>query len=540
MRPALFAAIPLFASGLLAQSNAIPGTDLRVYDVGSPTVYGRRGPAYPQGEAGVGFGHSYCNSGTVPLTWLGWVGGSSSQAMLDTYPKIAFLLARESGGRMVQVSGESFLKHSRVPYNFSSGPCAPCQTGPSNTMRVGCSDTYSTGFNGDRYNLGPTTEINPWLGSWNSVGSYFDVGDPAVSGAAAADGIQSLTSQQVFAFDAVKNRLVVRETELATAGTFYGQVHLMVKGEPVANRDNNLMSRGLSFTWNGSSWSTTFSGAANLQGSVLSRWTGATTAMAGNGPDDGRFLVAVKVTGPVEGMWHYEYAVHNIDNDRGGASLRIPVCPTARAINFGFRDVDGDALNEWTVSRTANEIAFLASATNALDWNCIYNFWFDSDAAPVAGSVSIDEARLGAGSLSVAVASQTPTLLGTEYLGDGCGTPAPRAWSNGLPTSPNAAFAVQFKAAPSAFLIGAFGLGGANVDLGSGCTFFLDEPQMVLLTLVQANAAGIAEYPLPLAAGMSPIDYFAQGFEIVDGGPFLGFLAPTNGLKIRVAGAGCP
>ena len=103
---------------------------------------------------------------------------------------------------MVQISGESFLKHSRIAFNFSSGPCAPCQTGPSQTMRIGCSDTYSTGFNGNRFNLGPTTEIDPWLGTWNPFGSYFDVGDPAVTGAAATDGLQSLTSTQVAAFDA--------------------------------------------------------------------------------------------------------------------------------------------------------------------------------------------------------------------------------------------------------------------------------------------------------------------------------------------------
>ncbi|HZN40770.1 MAG TPA: hypothetical protein VFD82_18335, partial [Planctomycetota bacterium] len=485
MRPPIASAFLLLATPLYCQTGSVPGTDIMVYDVVGVTVAGRQGLAYPGGEAGVIIGHSHCNAGTVHLPW---VGSTTGGVMLDTYPKIAFLLARESNGRLVQVSGKSYLKHSRVAFNFSSGPCAPCQTGPPQTFRIGCSDTYSTGFNGSQSNLGPTDEIDPWLGSWNPVGSYFDRGDPPVTGPAATDGIQSLN---VTGFGPVKNRMVVPETELSTPGTFYGQVHLMIKGEPVGNRANNLVSRGLSFTWNGTSWTSAVAGSS-VAGSVLTRWAGASTDLGGNGMDDGRFLVAVKVTGPSNGLWHYEFAVQNLDNTRGGASLRIPVCPTARVLNTGFRDIDRDPLNQWTASRSASEMAFLASANNSLDWNCIYNFWFDSDAAPVAGTVSLDEARIGPGALTVAVASQVPGLLGTEQLGDGCGTPAPAAFPNGVPASPNPAYAIQFQTAPAAFLVAAFALAPANLPLGSGCTVFLDGSQLAVSALVQADSAGAA------------------------------------------------
>ena len=36
---------------------------------------------------------------------------------------------------------------------------------------------------------------------------------------------------------------------------------------------------------------------------------------------DGRVFVGVRVTGPVQGRYHYEYAVHNRDNRRGLRSL---------------------------------------------------------------------------------------------------------------------------------------------------------------------------------------------------------------------------
>ncbi len=172
----VFAAF-LLAIPAIAQSNAVPGLDVGLYDVVNVQVYGRRGPTFPGGEVGLNIGHAMCNGGSVNLTWTGSGPGG---VMAQTFPKIASLLARESDGRMVQVSGKSNLKHSRIAFNFSSGPCAPCTNAGSNLWSVGCSDTYSSGFS-SASNLGPTDEINPWLGTWNPVGSYFDRGDPAVS-----------------------------------------------------------------------------------------------------------------------------------------------------------------------------------------------------------------------------------------------------------------------------------------------------------------------------------------------------------------------
>ncbi len=409
------------ASMAVAQSNAVPGTDVNLYDVSASTIYGRRGPAYPNGEVGIGFGHAFCNAGTVHVPWQ--TSPTTAGQMTDIHFKIAFLLARESNGRIVQVSTpETCVKHSRVTYNLGSSQCGTCQTGPASTFRMGCYDAYSTGFNGNRFNLGPTSEIDPWTGSWNPVGSYFDRGDPAVVGAAASDGVQSLTSTQANAFEVVKNRVVVPESELSQPGTFFGQVHLVCEGEPVGNRGNNLLSEALNFTWNGSAWTTSNAGGP-VQGSVLNRWSGATRNTAGNGLDDGRFLVAAKVTGPVNGVYHYEYAVHNIDNVRGGASLKLPLHPSAQLTAVGFRDIDGNVLNDWTWSRSGGELAFLASANNSLDWNSLYNFWFDTTVAPTAGTVTIDQARIGAGALSVAVASDVPngSLSATvASVGAGC------------------------------------------------------------------------------------------------------------------------
>lgn len=534
LAPSLRAATALLAvTGVLAaQSNAIPGADVSVYDVGFPNVQ-RTGPAYPNGTAGVAIGHSMANCGTVHLPWQ----GTNGTQLIDQHVKIAFLLARESDGRMVQISGKSFAKHSRIAFNFSgSGPCNPCQTGPSNHFRIGCYDIYSYGFNGNRSILGPTTEIDPWLGTWNPVGSYFDVGDPQQANyPQPADGVQSLNTT---GFSPVKNLMEVPERELGAPGRFYAQNHVVIIGEPAANRANNQVSAEMTFAWAGSSWTGNLVG--NVQfGSVLQRWQGATTSVAGNGADDGRFLVAVKVTGPTNGLWHYEYAVHNLDNHRGGAALRLPLCASARLLNVGFRDIDQNPLNDWQISRSGDELAFLASANNPLDWNTFYNFHFDSDAAPVAGTATIDQARLGAGALSVAVPTTTPSRLGVQYLGAGCGSPAPVLFGNGVPSSPNASFALELGAAPNAFAFVVFGAAASATPVG-GCDVFLDQNLLLATRLVQADATGRHRYALPVPAGMLPFDVAAQAFAITSSGPMLGEFAASNGVLVRVAGSGCP
>ncbi|MBL9079886.1 MAG: hypothetical protein JNL08_20480 [Planctomycetes bacterium] len=409
----------LLAAPLFAQANAVPGLDIGMYDLTDMSFQGRRGAAYPNGEAGFMVGHSWCNGGTVNLPWVSQAGG----VMVDQYPRICWLLARESGGRMVQVSGRSFCKHSPTAYNFSSGPCAPCNVGSGSYFFVGCSDTYGSGINSSQLALGPTEEINPWLGTWNPSGSYFDRGDPAATGATAVDSVRTLDWTQVQAFDAVKNRMIVQEGQLLANANYFAQVQAVVQGEPVAARGNNIMNRQFSITGSGGSWSASAIGNS-LQGSVLTRWQGATWQVGGNGGDDGRFLVAVKVTGPTGGLYHYEYAIHNLDNMRGGASFRVPIAPGAVVQNAGFRDIDADPLNDWSSAQNANEITFTAPAGNALQWNTIYNCWFDCSIPPGAGAMTIDQALPGAGALSVSVTSVVPSgmlFAAKQPIGAPCG-----------------------------------------------------------------------------------------------------------------------
>ncbi len=402
-----------FASLLPAQSNIVVGLDGRLEILDNITYWGRRGPAYPGGEVGLSMRNTMCNPGSVSIPWFA--------QMAENHPKFGFIITRLHGDRMVQISDRSYCKHAFTSAS-TSGACGPCNGIGGTMMGVTCSDTYSAGNNASRGNLGPADEINPWLGTWNHLGSYFDQGDPNVGAPGNNDGNQSPINVGT---DAVKNRVTVKESDLQVAGAqyFYG-IHLIHEGESVANRGDNLKSRGMQASWTGSTWSVSNTGIGEVFGSILQHWTGADLNAGRNGNDDGRFFVASKATSLGGGNYHYEYAVHNVDNHRGGATLRVPIDAAAVASNFSFRDIDGNALNDWTAARVGNEVVFTAPSTNALNWNTIYNFGFDANFAPGNSAVQIDEARLGPGNLFVTVGAKAPsgsTYAQVTSVGHGCG-----------------------------------------------------------------------------------------------------------------------
>src|SRR5262249_4273315 len=152
----------------------------------------------------------------------------------------------------------------------------------------------------------PPDEVDPWLGTWVATCSHFDQGEPPVSPPANCDGVRSLTSAQAAVLNStLTHQPRVYDADLNVAGaSFWYQGGYLAPAEPEAVRNNNIGSRPFSPVWNGSNW--TMNGgspAAPLQGTILQRWTGATVTSAlnqngANPPDDGRFFVAVKVTGP--------------------------------------------------------------------------------------------------------------------------------------------------------------------------------------------------------------------------------------------------
>jgi hypothetical protein len=409
----LSAALLSLAVDVSAQSNAVPGLDAALVNCFSLTQRGRSG-----GVVAVSSGVDICNFGSVNIDW---------RAPMDPrHPMYSQMVCREFNGRFEQISDWSYVKHGFLSINGSI--CGSCSENNGSLLGPNCSDTYGSSLNANTFYLGPPAEIDPWLGIWDPVGSHFDQGFPPVSGPAAMDGVRSTINAPNNLF----GRVNIQESDLGAAGaTYYYGLYVVVTTEPGgANRDNNFVNREFVPTFT-NSWSFANASASVTQ-PMLNNWTGATIETVGNGNDDGQFYVAAKVEGPdaVTGLYHYEYVVHNRDNSRGAASVRLSKSPTATISNLYFGDIDQNVSNDWSISVSSNEIAFLAGGGNAIEWNTMYNFAFDSTEAPTPTTVSIDQARPGPGLNTLQVVVDAPVTppnpisANVTLSGQGCPLPA--------------------------------------------------------------------------------------------------------------------
>ena len=250
----LFVAL-LFAVGTAApthaQSNVRPGTDIALSSLGGIDDFGRSG-AYPNGLNGCGITTTACNVGSYLTPWRA--------PMDEDHPMISFHVVRLQNDRLEQISSYGGVKHGFASTNSPGCPVTgSCQNpGTGSIIGINCSDTYGASLNADNYWLGPSEEVNAWLGSWTARGSHFDRGFPAVAGAAANDGNRSLTPTMASNMNPIGNRMAIRDADLGRAGAlYYYSGYYVVRGEPEMNRANNLAHRRITTSWSGSSWNFT-------------------------------------------------------------------------------------------------------------------------------------------------------------------------------------------------------------------------------------------------------------------------------------------
>ncbi|MEZ5964791.1 MAG: hypothetical protein R3F56_13175 [Planctomycetota bacterium] len=517
------------AASLGAQPNIRPGTDvtntLGSIASPSPTSGGRIG-AFPNGEQAWGITTTSCNVGTINVPWL--------RDMNVDHPQIGMWMYREYNGRFEQISEFTGVKHGFTSTN--SPGCGNCPGGAGTSLVIGCTDTYGASLNYSHTYMAPPSEINPWTGMWTSRGSHFDRGFPPVSPPQDTDNIRSSIS---FPGTSTGYRNLVWDAGLnVTGASFWVSAYYNVVGEPDANRENNFATQRFTTSWSGTQWSFSTAGG-HTQRPAIYMWTGATVTHANNNNGaDGRFYVGVKVTGPTAGMYHYEYALFNRDNNGQGASFRVPVCTTATVTNASFRDTDMTPTNDWTVSRSGYELVFTAPAGNSLSWGNLYNFSFDCDMAPSDGVVSIDEATIGSGaSPAVHVAASCPLNTRNVNLGAGCGTPTPPALAGvGVATIGNSSFSLKTTAvaanSANVFLLSA---NAVNVPIGS-CRVFVDPTQILLVAGTAANATGEATLPLPVPndGSLNGAALAVQSVEVQAGGAYQGQADFSNGLSVKL------
>ncbi len=335
-------------------------------------------------------GTNSCNIGTC---WLNWISNTNA------HPVIGQSMYRLKDGRFEHI-GQSWLKHGFTA--LSQTLCSPdCLGTNGNHLGVNCSDPYSANLNGDQDRLGPKFEVNAFTGVFP-----YPATDLPNTG------------------NAIYKRLQVASTDVEPAqnigALYFVEGHYVTQDDAAAgNHDNNASWREVNVTPD------TLNFAA---GSTTEREEPAIFAWPDNEasvdlkearvPGEGLVFLATKVTDLGGGLWHYEYALHNLNSHRSIRSFRVPISAGVNVTNVGFHDVDYHSGEPWdgtdwpatvglgflmwqTDSFAANENA------NALRWGTLYNFRFDADAPPDTAELTLGIFRPGSPT-SYTVSAQAP------------------------------------------------------------------------------------------------------------------------------------
>lgn len=391
------------------------GPDVIVGDINGVSNYPGSG-----GLDAIALGTTSCNIGTV---WVNWIAGTNQ------HPAIGGHLYRyhvaNGSGRFEQI-GLSWMKHGF--YALSLNLCCPvCSATDGTHLGVGCADPYTSDRNGTQSGLGPRWQIDAHTGIFP-----YPPANPGYSGQMAR-----------------RCQFPVSEVDTAPTSRYFGECQYICSDDAAAgNNDNNASYRELSISGGGADFDFAIIAGDDTQREMaaIKAWAtceGGVHEVDTHVPSEGLFHVAYKTTNLGGGTYHYEIAIHNMDSDRSGGSFSIPIPAGVSVTNIGFHDVayhDGDGNGSVNFSGTdwpgtlasgaltwACETQVQNNNANALRWGSTYNFRFDANAAPVAGTATLGLWKPGSpGSVSVAmdVPGGAPPFTSTCF-GDGSGMACP-------------------------------------------------------------------------------------------------------------------
>ena len=385
-----------------------PGPDVIVGDMPSMQQFGAAGT-----RVGLAIGTTSCNNGTQQLNWF---------AMPNTdHPVIPQNLYRMSGGannndRFEQI-GQSWLKHAFTA--LQGTVCSSCTAASNGThLGVGCSDPYGSSLNASQTGLGSRAWVNPFTGSY-----------PATA-----------NNHSGHTHSATVHQMLVETSDLNPASnvgaTYFGETQYVTPHEYAwcqahpgeCNMYNNTSYRRFNVTGSGTSFSFPTAGATVRMESAIKAWTGATINPIEPAPGtDGRAFVAYKVSGPVNGVYHYEYAVYNQNLDRSIRAFSVPLGCGVSISNLGFWappqhpgiandgtfNSAGYSSVPWTTDQSGGAVTWSTETfaqnqnANAIRWGTMYNFRFDSTQPPQAASATVGFYKTGE-PMTVAIQAPSP------------------------------------------------------------------------------------------------------------------------------------
>jgi hypothetical protein len=289
-------------------------------------------------------------------------------------------------------------------------------------------------LNGDQNSIGSRAWVNPFTGSFPS----------------------SANNHSGHSHDNVSHRIRTEVDDLNPAlnsgATYFGEAayispheYTWCQSHPAeCNMFNNVSYRQFSVSGGPTFFNFSAVGSTVRMQPAIMAWaaTGPTVTQYQPVPgSDGIFFVGYKVTGPNNGVWHYEYAIYNENLDRSIQSFSVPV--EANISNIGFHAPpqepgwanDGTFNNQgysstpWAVTQVNGCQLWLGSClmwnsetfaqnqnANAIRWGTLYNFRFDADRFPTLWYATIGFFKTGSPITVVVpapVLQQTPTVTPT-------------------------------------------------------------------------------------------------------------------------------
>jgi len=318
-------------------------------------------------------GTTSCNKGDTPLNWI---------SNTNQHPVIGQNMFRLKGGRFEQI-GQSWLKHgfTALQGNDCNFGCDPYPNGTH--LGSGCSDPYGSGLNGSQSGLGPKFEVNATTGIF----------------------LYPFTAQGQQG-DAIYKRLQVKTADIdpnQNAGArYFVEGHYVTPDDAAAgNQDNNASYQEITVTNNPPTYTINLISSTMRETPALHAWQAVDPAVSIQTikiPNDRNVELGYKVTDLGGGMWHYEYALYNVNSHRSARYFSVPIPSGVSVSNIGFHDVDyhsGEPFDstDWTATVAGGSITWATQTfvenpnANALRWGTLYNFRFDANSPP-AGVVA--------------------------------------------------------------------------------------------------------------------------------------------------------
>jgi hypothetical protein len=425
--------------------NLVPGPDVIVGDLEAVEQAGSDATS-----VGLGVGTVSCNNGDQPINW---------HPLPNTdHPIIPQNLYRMSGGadnteRFEQI-GQSWMKHAFFALEeFICGTCntsPPCVTGDQ--LCPGCADTYTAGLNYNQQGIGSRAWANPFTGVFpsnpdpNNHSGHNHTGTSHRVTVAMSDLIPAQNPGATYFAEAQ----YISVTEYNWCQAHPGQ----------CNMYNNASYRP--FTVSGGPTTFTFgtAGPTVRMQPAIEAWAGTGATVTRVEPDpgnDGIWFMAYKVTQPSADVWHYEYALYNMNLDRAIQSFSVPV-GGVNVSNIGFHappqepgwpndgtfNNAGYSSTPWVVAQSGGSLTWNTEAfatnqnANAIRFGTMYNFRFDAEQPPETANATVGFFKTGTPMMVEiqvpAGAGVTPTPTPTPGMVTPTPTPTPPVTPTPTPT----------------------------------------------------------------------------------------------------------